>query len=62
MKKKLGMARALEIAGLPLDGTHHRGIDDARNMAKLMPYILGKKIVSNRNLARIKRLPTAGRP
>jgi len=56
------MARALEIAGLPLDGTHHRGIDDARNMAKLMPYILGKKIVSNRNLARIKRLPTAGRP
>jgi len=45
LKKKYGMANALELAGLPLDGTHHRGIDDARNMARLMPYILGRKAI-----------------
>ncbi|MDY7021491.1 MAG: exonuclease, partial [Cyanobacteriota bacterium] len=27
-------------------GTHHRGIDDTRNIAKLMPYILGIKKLS----------------
>ena len=33
--KQFGMERALSIAGLPLDGTHHRGIDDAKNIAKI---------------------------
>jgi 3'-5' exoribonuclease 1 len=33
----------LELTSLPLEGTHHRGIDDARNIAKLLPYILGQK-------------------
>jgi inhibitor of KinA sporulation pathway (predicted exonuclease) len=27
--------------GLDLVGTHHRGIDDARNIARLLPYCLG---------------------
>jgi len=45
LKKKFGMASALRKAGLSLDGTHHRGIDDARNMVKLMPYIVGRKFV-----------------
>lgn len=40
IKKKLGMARALKTMGYTLEGTHHRGIDDARNMVKLMPHIL----------------------
>lgn len=40
-KKRFGMAGALQIAGIPLQGTHHRGIDDARKMAKLMPWIVG---------------------
>lgn len=39
--KKLGMAAALAQAGLPLLGTHHRGIDDARNLARLLPFALG---------------------
>lgn len=39
--KNYGMARALQLAGVPLEGTHHRGIDDARNMARLMPFIIG---------------------
>lgn len=44
--KRYGMAKALELVGLPLEGTHHRGIDDARNIAKLLPYILGQKKLS----------------
>jgi inhibitor of KinA sporulation pathway (predicted exonuclease) len=30
------MARALEVAGLPLEGRHHRGEDDAWNIAALV--------------------------
>jgi inhibitor of KinA sporulation pathway (predicted exonuclease) len=41
--KKLGMAQALRHVGLPLDGTHHRGIDDARNIARLVPYAVGMR-------------------
>jgi inhibitor of KinA sporulation pathway (predicted exonuclease) len=36
--KEVGMAKALQLTGLPLSGTHHRGIDDARNIAKLIPF------------------------
>jgi 3'-5' exoribonuclease 1 len=42
LPKRYGMNQALELAGIALEGTHHRGIDDARNIAKLMPYILGR--------------------
>jgi inhibitor of KinA sporulation pathway (predicted exonuclease) len=42
-----GMAKALELAGIELKGIHHRGIDDARNIARLMPYILGRKLLTN---------------
>jgi inhibitor of KinA sporulation pathway (predicted exonuclease) len=38
----MGMAQALRLCGLPLEGTHHRGIDDARNIAKLLPYAIGR--------------------
>lgn len=34
-EKQYGMAKALSIAGLKLDGTHHRGIDDATNIGKI---------------------------
>lgn len=39
-KRRFGMNAALKKAGLSLQGTHHRGIDDARNMARLMPTII----------------------
>jgi 3'-5' exoribonuclease 1 len=39
--ERFGMAGALRRVGLRLEGTHHRGIDDARNIAKLLPYALG---------------------
>jgi inhibitor of KinA sporulation pathway (predicted exonuclease) len=38
--KACGMERALAHAGLPLEGTHHRGIDDARNIARLAALVL----------------------
>jgi inhibitor of KinA sporulation pathway (predicted exonuclease) len=38
--KPMGMERALAHAGLTLEGTHHRGIDDARNIANLALQIL----------------------
>lgn len=38
--KKLGMREALDKLGLNLEGTHHRGIDDARNMARIVRTVL----------------------
>ena len=38
--KPMGMSRALVKEDIPLEGTHHRGIDDARNIAKLARIIL----------------------
>ena len=37
-----GMSSALRRVGLRLQGTHHRGIDDARNITRLLPWILGR--------------------
>jgi 3'-5' exoribonuclease 1 len=45
LNKRYGMAQALDLAKIPLTGTHHRGIDDARNISKLLPYILGRKMI-----------------
>lgn len=42
LKKKLGVSRALEHVGLRFEGTAHRGIDDARNIARLLPWALGR--------------------
>ncbi len=36
LPKQVGMARALKIAELPLEGRHHRGDDDAWNIAALV--------------------------
>ncbi len=41
IRRRLGMKEALSRAGLTLGGTHHRGIDDARNIARLLPFIVG---------------------
>lgn len=38
-RRRFGLSQALSRAGLTFDGTHHRGIDDARNIARLLPYI-----------------------
>ncbi len=36
LRKRPGMAQALTVAGLPLEGRHHRGDDDAWNIAALV--------------------------
>jgi len=36
LKKKPGMKAALDLLGIPLQGTHHRGVDDARNIAAIL--------------------------
>ncbi|NET69672.1 MAG: exonuclease domain-containing protein [Sphaerospermopsis sp. SIO1G2] len=36
---KFGMKKALEKIGKELKGTHHRGIDDARNIAEIYRYM-----------------------
>jgi inhibitor of KinA sporulation pathway (predicted exonuclease) len=41
--KKLGTGGALGRVGLTFDGTAHRGIDDARNIARMLPYCLGRQ-------------------
>jgi len=40
LKKKVGMSGALYILEIPLEGTHHRGVDDARNIAKILYWCL----------------------
>ena len=37
--KKFGMKQALAKLNLPLKGTHHRGIDDAKNIASIVQTI-----------------------
>jgi len=40
LKSEPGMDRALDLLKLELEGTHHRGIDDAKNIAKLLLTLL----------------------
>ncbi|NUU21038.1 MAG: exonuclease domain-containing protein [Streptomycetaceae bacterium] len=41
LPREPGMAGALAHAGKPLEGTHHRGVDDAWNIAGLLGDLLG---------------------
>ncbi|MFC8527204.1 exonuclease domain-containing protein [Nocardia sp. NPDC057227] len=41
-RRRHGMAQALRIAGLPLEGRHHSGADDAWNIAALVLDIAGR--------------------
>lgn len=40
LQKKVGMNGALEILKIPLEGTHHRGVDDAKNITKVLHWCL----------------------
>jgi inhibitor of KinA sporulation pathway (predicted exonuclease) len=40
LDEEIGMAEALERLGLPLEGTHHRGGDDSRNIARILARLL----------------------
>jgi len=54
LSRRFDMQEALKLAEIELEGTHHRGIDDARNIAKLLPYILGKKQLNAASIAQLK--------
>jgi RNA:NAD 2'-phosphotransferase (TPT1/KptA family)/inhibitor of KinA sporulation pathway (predicted exonuclease) len=40
-RRPAGMAEVLAELGLTLDGTHHRGLDDARNIARILAHVFG---------------------
>ena len=40
LRKSVGMKKALKILKMPLEGTHHRGVDDAYNTAKILHWSL----------------------
>lgn len=42
LRRRPGMADALVRAGLPLEGRHHRGEDDAWNIAALVLHLAGR--------------------
>lgn len=44
-KGAAGMARMLELLGLELEGRHHRGIDDCRNIAKIVRALVARRQV-----------------
>jgi inhibitor of KinA sporulation pathway (predicted exonuclease) len=39
IKKKLGLTQALQHLDLAFSGVHHRGIDDARNIARIVRFV-----------------------
>lgn len=41
LNREVGMPQALEMLKIPLVGTHHRGEDDAINIAKILAELLG---------------------
>lgn len=42
VEKGVGMSDALKLLNIELEGTHHRGIDDAKNIAKIFIKIFDK--------------------
>lgn len=40
LNREIGMAEALRLEGLMLEGTHHRGVDDAYNTARILQRLL----------------------
>jgi inhibitor of KinA sporulation pathway (predicted exonuclease) len=40
--KRCGMTKALEMLGIPFTGTHHRGLDDAKNTAKIFTAVFNE--------------------
>jgi inhibitor of KinA sporulation pathway (predicted exonuclease) len=40
LSKEAGMEEALRMVGIPLKGVHHRGFDDAKNLAPLLAYLV----------------------
>ncbi len=53
VKQKTGMKSMLEHFKLPLDGHHHSGIDDSKNIAKIMLSMLQTDFLVTQNFRKI---------
>ncbi|MCK8044806.1 exonuclease domain-containing protein [Shewanella sp. 1CM18E] len=42
VKPQVGLKKALELSGNSMEGAHHRGLIDAQNTIKLLPFIFGE--------------------
>lgn len=42
LPNEIGMSEALALLGVPLEGTHHRGDDDAWNIAGILATLVGR--------------------
>lgn len=42
LQKPTGMNGALHLLEIPLEGIHHRGVDDAKNIAKILNWCLAQ--------------------
>ena len=40
LRREIGMERALALLDLPLEGTHHRGVDDAWNTGRILSRLI----------------------
>lgn len=45
--KEVGMSRALALCKLEPQGVHHRALDDALNIARMLPWITGDKLLKD---------------
>lgn len=52
LPRPVGMAGALKRLGLPLEGTHHRGGNDAWNIAAILGYLLVDRQANLQELVR----------
>jgi inhibitor of KinA sporulation pathway (predicted exonuclease) len=43
--KEVGLRKACELAGVAWIGTHHRAVDDALNVAQLVPWLKGERSI-----------------
>lgn len=41
LPRPMALYRAIQQAGYVWEGQHHRGVDDARNTARLVPWVMG---------------------
>ena len=51
VKPRVGMKRAMQLAGLTIDGRAHRALDDVKNISKLLPFIFGFKNIKRENFS-----------
>ena len=45
LTRRPSMGNAMGMVGLTVEGALHRGIDDARNLVRLVPWCLGRKAI-----------------